>query len=210
MKIKDWSSKLIAATVLITVVRYMGAFAIADAGKISGAASEGLTFLLTLSGLGMGILDTVGGGLLFNGWRLAMPKNGNAWTFRFKVLTFCVFGLITSGLTILVPFTIARVAQESIVDSLGGKGSVFLWAWALMVNVIPYLLVAGVFVGNRMVEGMEEEKKVSKVSETYHWRRLTPAEKQSVKGMTKTQILVAYPGMSEKTAENWEKWSRKL
>jgi hypothetical protein len=77
---------------------------------------------------------------------------------RFHILTICVFGLVTSGLIILIPFTVSRVAQESIVDALGGKTSIWLWIWAGMVNVIPYFIVAGVFTGNVMVEGLESEK----------------------------------------------------
>lgn len=155
MRIKDWATKLIFATFMVMVVRYVGAFVYSDMGKVTGTASDVLSFFVGLSGFGMAILDVVGGGLLFNGWRLTFPRAGQRWTFRFWVLTFCVFGLITSSLIVLVPFTIARITQESIVDALGGRQAFMVDVWATMVNVVPYLLIDGVFVGNRMVEQLE-------------------------------------------------------
>jgi hypothetical protein len=162
MKIKNWSWPLVLATILIQVVRYAGAFMSSDIGKVTGGLSVGLTVGMTISGLGMGILDTLGGGLLFNGWRKVVPRTGDKWSIKFKILTFIVFGLVISGLTILVPFTVSRVSQESIVDALGGKGTIFLWFWASMVNLIPYLLIGGVFFGNIIVEGLESGEKVTK------------------------------------------------
>ena len=137
MKLKDWSERLIWATILISVVRYAAAFAASDVGMISGNWSKILTVFLAFTGVGMGILDTVGGGLLFNGWSKVFPKTGTHWSLRFKVLTVCVFTLLASGLYILVPFTMSRLSQESILTALGGMGSVWAWMWSLMVNLIP-------------------------------------------------------------------------
>ena len=158
MKLKDWSERLIWATILISVVRYAAAFAASDVGMISGNWSKILTVFLAFTGVGMGILDTVGGGLLFNGWSRVFPKTGSSWSLRFKVLTVCVFTLLASGLYILVPFTMSRLSQESILTALGGMGSVWAWLWSLMVNLIPYVLIAGVFVGNKMVSSIEAEE----------------------------------------------------
>lgn len=155
MKIKNWSSLLITATILIQVVRYMGTFLSSDVGQVTGTASDVLTFFLALAGLGMGILDTLGGALLFDGWRRVMPQAGKAWSFKFKVLTTVVFGLVGSGLIILVPFTISRMTHESIVDALGGSSAPMLWVWASMVNAIPYFLIAGIFAGNKMISDLE-------------------------------------------------------
>jgi hypothetical protein len=135
----------------------MAAFAASDVGMITGFWSDVITVLLSLTGLGMGILDTVGGGLLFNGWSRVFPKNGQAWSLRFKILTLCVFTLVLSGLIILVPFTMSRLAHESVLDALGGKFNIWAWIWSTMVNLIPYVLVAGVFTGNKIVEGLEQE-----------------------------------------------------
>lgn len=157
MKLKEWSNRLIWATILVTVVRYMAAFAASDVGMITGWWSDLVTFFLALTGLGMGILDTVGGGLLFNGWSRVFPKSGQSWSLRFKILTFCVFTLVISGLIILVPFTMSRLAHESVLDALGGKTNIWAWIWSTMVNLIPYVLVAGVFTGNKIVESIEQE-----------------------------------------------------
>lgn len=169
MKLKEWSDKLIWATVFISVVRYAAAFAASDVGEITGIWSGVLTFFLSLTGLGMGILDTVGGGLLFNGWSRVFPKTGQHWSPRFKVLTLCVFFLLVSGLFILVPFTMSRLSHESVLTSLGGSNSLWAWGWSLMVNLIPYVLIAGVFTGNKMVTSLEEEvtiKEPSKLPES--------------------------------------------
>lgn len=167
MRLRDWSGRLIWATILVTVVRYMAAFAASDVGQITGGWSDVVTFFLSLTGLGMGILDTVGGGLLFNGWSRVFPKSGQSWSLRFKILTICVFTLVFSGLFILVPFTMSRLAHESVLDALGGKFSIWAWVWSTMVNLIPYVLVGGVFTGNKIVEGLEQEsyQKVSSKSE---------------------------------------------
>ena len=157
MKIKDWSNRLVWATILVGVVRYAAAFAASDVGQITGTWSSILTILLSLTGVGMGILDTVGGGLLFNGWSRVFPRTGQAWSLRFKVLTLCVFGLLFSGLFILVPFTMSRISQESILVALGGRNSIWAWIWSAMVNLIPYILIAGIFTGNKMVTSLEEE-----------------------------------------------------
>lgn len=157
MRIKDWSDRLIWATMVVGIVRYAAAFAASDVGQITGLASDILTVALSLTGIGMGILDTVGGGLLFNGWSRVFPKNGQAWSMRFKVLTFCVFGLLISGLFILVPFTMSRISQESVLSALGGRNSIWAWVWSTMVNLIPYILIAGVFTGNKMVSSLDEE-----------------------------------------------------
>lgn len=157
MKLKDWADRLIWATVLISVVRYAAAFAASDVGEITGLASNILTFFLSLTGLGMGVLDTIGGGLLFNGWSRVFPKAGQTWSLRFKVLTLCVFTLLISGLFILVPFTMSRLSHESVLSALGGKNSLWAWVWSTMVNLIPYVLIAGVFTGNKMVSSLEEE-----------------------------------------------------
>ena len=157
MKLKDWADRLIWATVLISVVRYAAAFVASDVGQITGNWSNVLTFFLSLTGLGMGVLDTIGGGLLFNGWSRVFPKAGSTWSLRFKILTLCVFTLIFSGLFILVPFTMSRLAHESVLEALGGKFSLWSWVWSFMVNLIPYVLIAGVFTGNKMVSSLEDE-----------------------------------------------------
>ena len=148
MNLKNWSSRLIWATILISVVRYAAAFAASDVGEITGIWSNILTFLLSLTGVGMGILDTVGGGLLFNGWSRVLPKHGASGSTRFNILSVCVGTLLVSGLFILVPFTMSRLSHESVLAALGGKNSIWSWLWSFM--------VAGVFIGNKMVTSLED------------------------------------------------------
>jgi len=144
----DYSTMLIWAAALVTVVRYSAAFIASDVGQITGVASEVITFMMGISGLGMGVLDTFGGAYLFDGWRRKMPANGVAWSFKFKVLTVIVFALIFTGVLILVPFTVSRVTQTSMADVL--SHGALNW-WAFLVNVAPYLLIGGVSVGNQVV-----------------------------------------------------------
>jgi hypothetical protein len=146
----DYSTILIWAAALVTVVRYVAAFIASDMGEIpDGWLSDLITFMMGISGLGMGILDVIGGTYLFDGWRRAMPQTGKAWTPRFKVLTVFVFSLMATGVMILVPFTESRVTHTSMADVLG-EGRGLTW-WSFLVNVAPYLLVGGVAVGNQIV-----------------------------------------------------------
>ena len=84
----------------------------------------------------------------------------------------------------------SRLAHESVLSALGGKNSIWAWAWSLMVNLIPYVLIAGVFTGNKMVSSLEtesdekvtsklpydeseKEKVTSKLPE--NWRKVRPS-----------------------------------
>ena len=102
-----------------------------------------------ISGLGMGVLDVIGGTYLFTGWQKKMPKNGDAWSFKFKVLTFFAIGLIVNGILILIPFTASRVSGNTMFHILGD--GIFLYGWSAVVNIAPYLLIGGVAVGNTLV-----------------------------------------------------------
>lgn len=223
MNLKIWSDRLIWATLLVSVVRYAAAFAASDVGVITGFWSDILTFLLSITGLGMGVLDTIGGGLLFNGWSRVFPKSGQSWSLRFKVLTLCVFALLLSGLFILVPFTMSRLSHESVLDALGGKSSIWSWIWSLMVNLIPYVLIAGVFTGNRIVNSLDEEKVTGKTEETLKvtekvssnlptdWRKISPTlskeQKEFIANSEPKDIVKALAqsgfSVSARTASNW-------
>lgn len=226
MKLKDWADKLIWATILVSVVRYSAAFMASDLGKIEGLASEVVTFFLTVTGLGMGLLDTLGGGLLFNGWSKVFPKTGSRWSMKFKILTFCVFSLIVSGMIILVPFTMSRLAHESVLETLGGKTNAWSWVWSGMVNFIPYILILGIFAGNKMVTSLEEEndqkvtgklpereKEEEKVTSNLpsDWRKirpsLSPEQIQFIANSEPKNIVVAFAEsglkITPRTASNW-------
>jgi hypothetical protein len=137
---KDYSGLIIWSALLVTVARYVGAFLASDLGKVDGVISEILTVLMGLSGLGMGFLDVLGLAYVFDGWRKALPKGGERWTNRFLVLTAFVIGLFVAGVSILVPFTVARVRDASMFEVLGHND----WWWAFAVNIAPYLLIGGV------------------------------------------------------------------
>jgi len=227
MKLKDWSDRLIWATVLISVVRYAAAFAASDVGEITGIWSNILTFFLSITGLGMGILDTIGGGLLFNGWSKVLPKHGASGSARFNILSVCVFTLLISGLFILVPFTMSRLSHESVLSALGGRNSLWAWLWSLMVNLIPYVLIAGVFVGNKMVTSLESEEgsgnnvetsknvpnqdgnKMESSKKVPDWRKvkstLTPAQMQAMAEWTPDQMrtYASKTGFTYKTVSNY-------
>ena len=145
----DYSEILIWAAALVTVVRYAAAFIASDATEINALLSEIITIAMGISGLGMGVLDVIGGAYLFTGWQKKMPANGAAWSFKFKVLTFFAIGLIVNGILILIPFTMSRVAGVSIHSILGD--GVLLFGWSAVVNIAPYLLIGGVAVGTQMV-----------------------------------------------------------
>jgi hypothetical protein len=227
MKIKDWSGLLIFSTIVVTVVRYSAAFMASDLGQITGVLSNLVTFFLTLTGFGMGILDVLGGGLLFNGLRKVMPKSGQNPSYKFKVLLWCVITLVVSGLIILVPFTMSRLAHESILDSLGGK-TIMAWVWSTMVNLIPYVLIFGVFTGNKMIEDLEEEtsrkfQESSKSGEEgskkvpedkLDWRKVRPtlSQEQLLElanfSVEQIKLYSKQTGYTYKTISNWRSRAR--
>lgn len=221
MRKKQYSTLLIWSAALISVVRYAGAFIASDVGSITGWASEALIILMGITGIGMGLLDSIGSAFLFNGWRITMPKSGSKWPFKFKILTFFVFALIFDGLVILVPFTVSRVIGEGMGLVLGTK----VWWWATAVNLVPYLLLGGVMSGNANMITDDNAQIVSngeKVSETFKkekklssdWRRVRPAltyqQVIQLASMETSDIQKAFKDyeLSERTAWNWREYAK--
>jgi hypothetical protein len=207
----DYSTLLIFAAALVTVVRYSAAFIASDMGEITGWLSNIITFFMGVSGLGMGILDTFGGVYLFDGWRHAMPASGKAWSFRFKVLTGFVFALIATGIMILVPFTESRVTHKSMDGILGDGGG--LTFWSVLVNAAPYLLIGGVAVGNSLISqnqtgklpensGNKSENSGNFETAKPRWNRIEPADYEWIAQARTGEIQSRY-GLDERTARNW-------
>jgi hypothetical protein len=228
----DYSSLLIWAAVLVTVVRYAGAFVASDQGTISGLASEVFGLLMGLSGLGMGLLDVLGGAYIFEGWRRALPARGQRWSFRFRVLTGFVFSLFGSGIGILVPYTVSRVSHQEIYAVLGGGWG--LWAWSVLVNVAPYILIGGVVTGNvgvvgvGLASGPEYGKVGGKLPESEgaagklggkgavsagpiyrNWHEVPESEWEWIAGASTAAIMKHYRLTVEKTARNWRTNARR-
>lgn len=213
---RNYNELLIWSAALVTVVRYAAAFIASDMGEITGLLSEIVTLFLGLSGLGMGVLDVIGGAALFQGWRRTMPKAGQSWPFRFRVLTFFVFGLILNGIIIIVPFTVSRVMQETMLDALGG--GFWVWFWASAVNIAPYMLIGGVAVSANLVATDSEKGpeisggKMRKNSENSgnfdtakpRWNRVDPREYEWI-ATARTGDIQARYGLDERTARNWRK-----
>jgi hypothetical protein len=221
----DYSQLLIWSAAIVTVVRYAAAFIASDLGEITGWLSDVVTVAMGFSGLGMGILDVIGGTYLFDGWRRNMPRadNKKGWSSRFKALTFFVFALMTTGVLILIPFTVSRVTHQSMAVVLGS--GVYLNFWALLVNIAPYLLIGGVAVGNNIVTvqpghlpetggHLSENKKASdnKLSESDRvnvpsdWRlaskKLSDEEKRELINLSTDKICYKY-GLEARTARRW-------
>lgn len=204
----DYSQILIVSAALVTVVRYAAAFVASDMGQITGDLSHWITGFMGLTGLGMGILDVLGGVYLFDGWRRVMPRTGDKWSFKFKVLTCFVFGLMGAGICILVPFTVSRVSERSLFQVLGDSG--WLWLWSGFVNVIPYFLIGGVATGNKLISEVapEEKRKVSGKNsegnqpEKVRWNQVDAEDHKLIAAMKTSEIMSAY-GVDERTARNW-------
>lgn len=214
----DYSEILIWAAALVTVVRYAAAFIASDATEINAVLSELITIAMGISGLGMGILDVIGGAYLFTGWQKKMPKNNDPWSFKFKVLTFFAIGLIINGILILIPFTASRVSGNTMFHILGN--GFFLYAWSAVVNIAPYLLIGGVAVGTQMVsiesggqmtgqmstgDGQKPDKPQSEPVST-DWRKakkqLTAPQIAAIAKGTTASVMKDYK-LSERTARRW-------
>jgi hypothetical protein len=213
---RNYNELLIWAAAVVTVIRYAAAFIASDAGEITGAVSVLITIALGLSGLGMGVLDVIGGAALFQGWRRVMPKSGQGWPFRFKVLTFFVFGLIFNGIIIIVPFTVSRVVHETMETALGG--GFWVWFWATAVNVAPYMLIGGVAVSSNLVTTEAEKlpensggkkRKLPENSGGYEtarprWNQVPRTEYEWI-AQARTGDIQSRYGLDERTARNWRK-----
>lgn len=207
----DYSTLLIWAAALVTVVRYAAAFVVSDSGQIDPKFDGVMEIAMLFSGLGMGILDVIGGTYLFTGWQKKMPKNGDAWSFKFKVLTFFAIGLIVNGILILWPFTISRIADISMFDVLGGdKYNPLLVIWSAVVNVAPYLLIGGVAVGNQIVttneqtnsspNGSQVSKKPANDSRTY--ASLSKSDKYYIVN-NDSKLAASEFGVTSRAVQKW-------
>lgn len=214
----DYSEILIWAAALVTVVRYAAAFIASDATEIPLWLSELITILMGISGIGMGVLDVIGGAYLFTGWQKKMPKNNDPWSFKFKVLTFFAIGLIINGILILIPFTASRVSGNTMFHILGD--GFFLYAWSAVVNIAPYLLIGGVAVGTQMVSiesggqmtgqmtganGQNQDTSQTQSVST-DWRiakkKMTASQIAAIARSTTTAVMKEY-NLSERTARRW-------
>jgi hypothetical protein len=214
----DYSTILIWSAAVVTVVRYVAAFIASDMGEITGKLSEAITVMMGLSGLGMGILDVIGGTYLFDGWRRKMPATGKKWSFAFKVMTILIFSLMATGVMILVPFTVSRVTHASMEGVLGMGGR--LTFWAFLVNVAPYLLIGGVAVGNQVVtvNSPETSRQVTESSAESNgkfpvsWRQVRKQlsdEDVSWLRTARTEEICFRYGVNDRTARNWRGYAQK-
>jgi hypothetical protein len=223
----DYSELLIWAAALVTVVRYAAAFIASDATEIGATLSEIITIAMGVSGLGMGVLDVIGGTYLFTGWQKKMPANGQAWSFKFKILTFFAIGLIVNGILILIPFTASRVSGNTMFHILGD--GFFLYAWSAVVNIAPYLLVGGVAVGNTLVtidtvqnggqltgqmtgtDGQKPDNNQTDIKVT-DWRsakkQLTGQQIHAI-AQSKTSAVMEQYSLSDRTARRWIEAAKK-
>jgi len=210
---RNYNELLIWSAALVTVVRYAAAFIASDMGEITGWLSDLVTVALGFSGIGMGVLDVIGGAALFQGWRHIMPKSGQPWPFRFKVLTVFVFGLIFNGIVIIVPFTVSRVLGETMKAALGG--GFWVWVWSAAVNIAPYMLIGGVSVSSNLVATGNEQpanqprKVTGKLPENItvtseDWRKVSRNEYAFIASAS-TEAICSRFGVSDRTARNWRK-----
>ena len=137
----DYSTILIWAALLVTVIRYAGAFLASDMGIITGWLSDVMHYGDDSYRTWHGLLGRARAGLYFRGLENEATGNWEKWNNRFLVLTGFVMGMFLTGLTILVPFTVSRVLQEPMGSVLGRS---YVWVWAMAVNLAPYLIVGGV------------------------------------------------------------------
>jgi len=224
-KARDYSQMLLWAAAIVTVARYAGAFVASDVGELDGWVSRMITFSMILTGLGMGVLDVIGGAYIFDGWRRALPRRGAKWSNRFQLLTFFVFALIITGIGILVPFTVSRVTDQTMSQVLPLWA---LWVWAAAVNVAPYLLIGGVVMSQAGVvtvtqaaddrqdrpddrqDRPDRPARPAKIRPVFDSWPMVPAnDRLKIKDMTGAQVAKAYkvPG---RTARRWVEYAQDM
>lgn len=141
--------------VLVSVPRYAGAFLIADVGELTGLASEVLTAVNILGGVGMGLMVAISSGIL---WEMIGKErvfyyrqvSGAKEQFinpRFVIVA--MFGGVIALLEVIivVPYILSRVNHLPVTAVLG---DLWLGGWAVAVAVAPVLMVAGVVYASRV------------------------------------------------------------
>ena len=116
-----------------------------------------LSILMGVSGLGMGFLDVLGVAYVFDGWRRAMPRSGQTWPYRYKILTGFVVAMTLSGVAILAPFTVARMNGATMAGTLNG----WQWLWSICVIAAPYLLIGGIVTGQSGIVTVNHDASIS-------------------------------------------------
>lgn len=213
----DYSKILIWSSAAVVMVRYTAAFIASDIGKITGWMSELITMLMGVSGLGMGLLTVLGQTYTFDGWRRSIPRAGQKWAARYIILTVFVFALIATDVAILIPFTVSRVEQVSMAEVLS-RGELYWWSG--LVNVAPALLIAGVALGNQVVNVTQSESTQTyrKVSDNLpernklDWRKvrkdMNPEDVTWLRTARTEEICFRF-GIDDRTARNWRKNAQK-
>lgn len=216
----DYSGLIIWAAVIIGSLRYSAAFMAADLGKITGPLSDAVTFMLTISGVAMGVLGSLGTAYLFDGWRQKIPAAGSKWSNKFKALTAFVALSFITELLILVPFTESRVKDVSMADVLQGG----VWWWSMAVVAMPIILIGGVSLGNQVVTvevtgqsgqmSASPSKPDEKTSESDRtdidgdWRiavkKLTPEQIKKI-AFGKTSDICYEFGITDRQARRWRR-----
>ena len=213
----DYSKVLIWSSAIVVMVRYTAAFIASDIGQITGRLSEWITLLMGFSGLGMGLLTVLGQTYTFDGWRRSLPKVGQAWTLRYKLLTVFVFALIATDVAILIPFTVSRIEHVSMAEVLS-RGELYWWSG--LVNIAPALLIAGVALGNQVVTVTQSESSQSyrKLSDNLpernklDWRKVRKdisADDVTWLKTARTEQICFRFGIDDRTARNWRKHAQK-
>lgn len=229
----DYNTMIIMASMMVLVVRYVGAFIASDAVSMPDWLSYILTAGIGISGLGMGLLDGLGGAVIFQGWRTQMPRLDQRWPFKFITLTIFVFLIIINGVIVMLPYTVMRTAGVNMISVLGNENSGFLWAWGIAVNIAPYLIIGGAMssssvnfdnertkslstnnqnpLNNEKITGDNGEKTPEKKEEHWDWRQHSIAFDETtlivIAKLTTKQLQTTYPGMSEQVARWWRRRS---
>lgn len=212
---RDYTWLLTFGAALVVVIRYAAAFTASDMGQMTGLTSKVTTFLMAVSGIGMGFLVVFGQLYAFDGWKRSMPNTKQKVTFRFLLLTLVSVLLIVMDVAILVPFTVSRIRQESISAVLG----VWDWLWSTAVNIAPALLLSGVALGNQIVSTTQTAttQNVGNLPETYRkegavsWRQVRKnLDTEAVRWIStaRTEEICFRYGVDDRTARNWRKYAQ--
>lgn len=207
---RDYTWLLTVGAALVVVIRYAAAFTASDMGQMLGWVSDTTTFLMAVSGVGMGFLVVFGQLYAFDGWKRSMPQAGKRITFRFVLLTLVSLLLIITDVAILVPFTVSRIRHESISLVLGEWD----WLWSTAVNIAPALLLAGVALGNQVVStaqtshdaqanaGTNDSRTFAEAKEAKKYSGLENADKYYILN-TKSEVAARELGVTVRAVQKW-------
>lgn len=179
---------LIFMAILVGIPRWGGAMFAADNVGIFGWLADMFTLLYGVSGFGMAVLEVLSIGYVFAGLREQPTFNGRIPNLKFWIIL--LFAVLILGLIplILVPFMIAQMLEQPLVEFLQEINFVYYWVSAVV--IAPLVIIGGVFFAREGL--MDAEVPETKTERTKRLRNARDRENYANKKDTKIEGIADF------------------